>query len=181
MGKGDRNNSATRSHSQRDKETQLSHNIPAIFRSQQQATQLSSQDSALTTRSATYSLDRDRDRYNLPAHTPAASQTPLCLGGMQSKALDIKNTLSANIADLRIDIQSVAIRQEGVEAATSRQESAIAQIQQVSDTHSLQLRKLHRHLEDLDNKGRRHNIKVRGLTEAVEPGYVHQCVQSLIQ
>lgn len=77
---------------------------------------------------------------------------------LQNIASDIKNTLSAAIGDLRLDIQAVAVRLQRVEDTTSRQENAIAQVQQVSDHHSFQLREMNRHLEDLDKRGHRHNI-----------------------
>lgn len=80
------------------------------------------------------------------------------------------------MADFRFDIQSVATQLQGVEAATSRQET---QIQQVSDSHSFQLREMHRHLEELNNRGRKHNIRLRGLSKSIEPGNLHQCVQSI--
>lgn len=38
---------------------------------------------------------------------------------------------------------------------------------------------MHRHLEDHDNRGRRHNIRIRGLTETVEPSNIQQCIQAI--
>lgn len=39
---------------------------------------------------------------------------------------------------------------------------------QVVDTHTLQLQDLHRHLEDFDNRGKRHILRIHGLPELVE-------------
>lgn len=52
-----------------------------------------------------------------------------------------------------------------LEDTATMHETSIQQLQTSSLTQSVQLRDLHRHLEDLDNQGRRHNLRVSGLTE----------------
>lgn len=46
-----------------------------------------------------------------------------------------------------------------------------------SQTHSAHLIEMNRQLEDLDNRGRRHNIRVRGIPESVEPGNIVSALQ----
>lgn len=179
MGKGDRSSSATRSRSPQDGETQLSGNIPTLFRTLQWDPQPSSQASSHSMRSASCSPDHVNHSQANTASPTASTAQFLCLHDLQNIASDIKSTLSAAIGELRLDIQAVAVRLERVEATTSRQENAIAQVQQVSDHHSFQLREMNRHLEDLDNRAGRHNIRVRDLTETVHPSNLQQCMQSI--
>lgn len=47
------------------------------------------------------------------------------------------------------------------------------------DTHTLQPRDLQRHMEDLDNRGRCHNLRIRGLPESVETEQFFSTVMSL--
>lgn len=56
-----------------------------------------------------------------------------------------------------------------MEKATMLQGYAIKQLHRTSDSHVAQLVEMHRHIEGLDNWGRRHNIRVCGVPESVEP------------
>lgn len=47
-------------------------------------------------------------------------------------------------------------------------------------THTLQLRELQRHMEDLDNRGRRHNLRICGLPKSVEREQLSPTVTSLL-
>lgn len=101
------------------------------------------------------------------AHKPTiqasiCTQPTLCLSDLQAVALDIKATLSAAITDLKADIQGIAASMGSVQQATARHADAIKQLQKSSDMHLSHIIELQRHLEDLDNRGRRYNIRIRG-------------------
>lgn len=83
-------------------------------------------------------------------------------------AADIKDTLSAAIADLRVDIRSLADRVTVTEKALEDHDRVLHRATGKIDDHTLQLRHVNRHLEDLDNRGRRRNLRVRGFPESVE-------------
>lgn len=63
----------------------------------------------------------------------------LCLDDLQAVAADIKNTLSAAISDLRLDIQATATRLEEVEEMTARHDTAIQEVQQATTSRALLL------------------------------------------
>lgn len=101
------------------------------------------------------------------------------MDGLKFIAAYIKETLGAAISELRADIHSLTGRVQEVENITAHQESAIRELYCKSDTHTLQLRDMQRHLEDLDNRGRRHNLQIRGLPETVEGDQLSPTVISL--
>lgn len=98
---------------------------------------------------------------------------------LEKFALDIKSSVTAAIADLKNDFQAVAHRIEAVEQTSKTQAAAIRQVQSVYDSQLSQMFDLHRHVEDLDNRGQRHNIRVRGIPESVDPGAIQQNICSL--
>lgn len=59
------------------------------------------------------------------------------------------------------------MRMDVLVETASRHDTEIQQLQLSSHTHDVLLRELHRHLEDLDNRGRLHILRVRGLPESV--------------
>lgn len=82
-------------------------------------------------------------------------------------AADIRDTLSTAIADL--DIRAINDRVQEVEKTSAQHNTVLCNVTHKLDSHTLQLRDLQRHVEDLYNKGRRHNLRVRGLLESLEP------------
>lgn len=82
--------------------------------------------------------------------------------------LDIKNTLTAAIADLESELKAVASRLEHVESAAMTHGTAIHQVQQTVNAHSQHLLDMHRHMEDLDNRGRRCNLRIKGILQSIE-------------
>lgn len=83
------------------------------------------------------------------------------------------------ITDLKHEIQSIAGRVQEVEHAAAHHRTAIKKIHHTVSTHTLQLRDLQQHLEDQDNRGSRHNLRVRDLLETVEPEQILLTVTGL--
>lgn len=94
-------------------------------------------------------------------------------------ATDIKDTLSAAISELRIDIRALSDRVQAAELMADRQDLQLHKTTRHVDTHTLQLREMQRHLEDLDNRGRRHNLRVRGMPESIEGDQITHATTSL--
>lgn len=112
-------------------------------------------------------------------NNPALNQQP-SLNDLRAVAADIKDTLFAAITDLRHEIQAIAGRVQRIESTTAQHNTAIRKVHHYEvDTHTLQLRDLQRHVEDLDNRGRRHNLRVRGLPESVENDQILPAVSDL--
>lgn len=155
-----------------DPGTQLSKNIPELFRTQRQAALAASQ--AQTPSSPSVTLGSHTERA-IPALDPGWEQLP-SLFDLERFAMDIKSTVTAAITDIKTDIQAVAHRIDNVEQTTQTHAAAIRQVQRTYDTQLSQLFELHRHVEDLDNRGRRHNIRVRGVPESTDPGSLQQTI-----
>lgn len=90
------------------------------------------------------------------------------MADLHSVATDIKTTLTSAIADLCTDLHHLNKRIQVVEETSSHHDAALMALRHTSSTHKARLLEMHRHIEDLVNRGRRHNIRVRGLPEAVE-------------
>lgn len=104
-----------------------------------------------------------------------ATQT-LTLAAMHAIAADIKATLSATIAE---EVRGLTHRLDTVERDGARRGTAIAQLQETSSRFTTHLIHINRHLEDLDNRGRRNNIRVRGLPETILPDKLDGAVRSI--
>lgn len=99
---------------------------------------------------------------------------PHTLAAMMKIAADIKCTFLSAITELKVDILSLSEKLEGVEKAGSRWDRATSY-----QPHLAHLIEMNRQLEDLDNRGRRHNIRVRGIPETVEQSSISSVLQSV--
>lgn len=98
---------------------------------------------------------------------------------LRAIANDIKDTLSAAIAELRVDIHTLSDRVVEVEKTSAKHDIVLRKATRKIDTHTLQLREAQRHIEDLDNRGRRHNLRIRGMTEAIDSEHLTPAVTEL--
>lgn len=153
-----RSSSSTRT--QPDQVTQPTWTIPVIFCSQQADLQTSTQASSHAAAASQISLPSVPDHGGLPNTANYVPQPPsfLSITDLQAVAMDIKSTLTAAISDLKADLRAVVSRLETVESVAMTHRAAIQQVQQVFDTHAQHLIEMHRHIEDLDNRGRRRNL-----------------------
>lgn len=176
MGKSNRSASASRT--PKDPVTQLSRNIPEIFRTLRSGDHEASQTpQASGPTSPSHSSDYQLEDGDTRSHrfSPAVN-----LSDLQKVASDITHnitgTLKAAILDLKMDIQAVAARISDVEQTTQLHTAAIRQVQHTYDAQLSYLYDLHRQVEDLDNRGRRHNVRVRGVPEGMEAGSLPQVI-----
>lgn len=164
---------------QRDTGTQLSRQIPDLFRSQgaDRSTQSTGPPSPASSASdGTPDLDRaDDPTLVLPNLLALVHQMPR-MADLTSIASDIKATFSAAISDLKSHLHQMGERLHVVEETSTRHESVIKRLRRSTVLHHSRLLDLHRHVEDLDNRGRRHNIRVRGLPETVDNAHLEQAL-----
>ncbi|XP_040194428.1 uncharacterized protein LOC120927670 [Rana temporaria] len=90
------------------------------------------------------------------------------LSDLYNVADDIKNTLTAAIAALSLDVRAITARVVDVENTAAQQGAILRHVNRKVDSHTLHLRDLHRQVEDLENRSRRHNLRLRGLPEIVD-------------
>uniref|UniRef100_A0A8C5WM23 L1 transposable element RRM domain-containing protein n=1 Tax=Leptobrachium leishanense TaxID=445787 RepID=A0A8C5WM23_9ANUR len=77
----------------------------------------------------------------------------------------LRQSLAADIQLLRDDIAGLRDRLERVENGHRDQSTLITETSSRVDTHHHLLHTLTRHVEDLENRGRRQNVRIRGLPE----------------
>lgn len=178
MGTSSRGPSQSRSRSPRGTTSNNSHTIPEIFRTQR-TTMASSPPASNTSQSHTEITLTPTDISNTPLPQPLPSHWQPSLQDLQTVAADIKDTLFSAITDLRHELQAITGRIQRVEDDAVRQSSHVKKIQHNVDHHTMQLRDLQRHVEDLDNRGRRHNLRIRGIPESVEQDRISPVVTGL--
>uniref|UniRef100_A0A8C5PCV1 Uncharacterized protein n=1 Tax=Leptobrachium leishanense TaxID=445787 RepID=A0A8C5PCV1_9ANUR len=82
-----------------------------------------------------------------------------------SATTDLRQSLAAEIQMLRGDIGGLQERLEQVENRQEAQSTTVSETAARVETHHNLLITLTRHVEDLENRGRRQNIRIRGLPE----------------
>ncbi|KAM9330713.1 centrosomal protein of 78 kDa-like [Gastrophryne carolinensis] len=92
---------------------------------------------------------------------------------------DIKSSIAEAIADLRADMRSLSHRIDKVEREEAGTSARLTEVKEVVLAHNQHLLSFHRHLEDLDNRNRRCNIRVRGVPEAVAPDQTQEALTSI--
>lgn len=101
------------------------------------------------------------------------SNKPLTYADISGFAADIKSTFSAAITDLKSNLLVLTDKM-----ATGRhRDRALNRPEKVTDSHATQFIEMNRHLEDLDNRGRRNNIRVRGIPEMVDSDQIIPALQ----
>lgn len=113
-----------------------------------------------------------------PAGTQPSPQH-ISILDLRAVATDIKDTLSAAIAELRVDICALNDRVSTTERVLDDHDLVLQRSTRKIDAHTLQLREVNRHLEDLENRSCRHNLHVWGMPEEVEGERMPQAVVSL--
>lgn len=117
--------------------------------------------------SATEEPGRGRNRTN----------KPLTYADMSGFAADIKSTFSAAITDLKSNLLVLTEKMATIEATGKLRDRALHRLESVADSHATHFIEMNRHLEDLDNRGRRCNIRVRGIPETVDPDQIIPALQ----
>lgn len=185
MGTASRNSSASRSRSPRDLTGSQAQNIPEMFRAGRSNMAPSRRGLPHSPQLSTPPSDHNTSPQQPPhphggeAGIELLPPPPINLQDLRSVADDIKETLYAAISELRLDMRELNDRVHAVECSTERQEESLHKITTRIDSHTLQMRDMQRHLEDLDNRGRRHNLRIRGLPESFDGEQVPHSVVAI--
>ncbi|CAH2275705.1 Hypothetical predicted protein, partial [Pelobates cultripes] len=86
-------------------------------------------------------------------------------GDLRSATSELGATIRQDIQALRADLQGLTDRMSHVEAACDTLREAQNTLAEAAETSSEQVRGMALHIEDLDNRGRRNNLRLRGLPE----------------
>ncbi|XP_073482001.1 vomeronasal type-2 receptor 26-like [Aquarana catesbeiana] len=105
------------------------------------------------------------------------SNHPLTYANMSIFAADIKSTFSAAITDLKSNLLVLTEKMASAEAYGKQRETAICKLEKINSSHSNHFIEINRHLEDLDNRGRRSNIWVRVIPETVDKDQIIPALQ----
>lgn len=81
---------------------------------------------------------------------------------------EVHETCRSEINMLQTDLHHLSTRVLSLEDESGDIKLEISQIHSQLASQASTLRDFHRHLEDLDNRGRRNNIRVQGLPEATQ-------------
>lgn len=95
---------------------------------------------------------------------------------LKDLATQIKTALREEVADLKTEIASLHVRTEAIEGRTEQIEQSVESLLNVSHIQNKAIQSLTRRVEDLDNRGRRCNLRIRGLPETVETSTLKQTV-----
>lgn len=152
----------------KDTGTQLGNNFPEIFRTQRtsesRGTQANMASSSATDDESQRSQSRD-------TFTGAGSPQHSCLtkADLSRMTEDIKASIAAAVDDIREDLRTLTGKVTELKEKEVKTTGAIRQLDKVAWAHNRHLLEMSRHMEDLDNRGRRQNIRVRGVPESIEP------------
>lgn len=173
MGTASRTSSASRSRSPRRTGDQSSRGVPELSRPQR--SNMAANTSAASQAQSGITLTPSMTP---PEAMPGTSQHPT-LQDLRAVANDIKDTFTAAMTDLRQELQAMAGRMQDVEQKTNVHNSVLRKVTATVSTHTMQLRDIQRHVEDLENRGRRHNLRVRGLPESVDNTQLNATVSAI--
>ncbi|CAH2274857.1 Hypothetical predicted protein [Pelobates cultripes] len=93
----------------------------------------------------------------------------------------IQDALRAEMAGIRAQVSTHANRIESLEATTEAQNARLAASDTAIARQGDLLLHMRRHLEDLDNRGRRCNIRIRGIPEAERGENLEELLTSLFK
>lgn len=100
---------------------------------------------------------------------PLHADSPLTLADITEIAADIKKLVTSAITDLKTEIKNMSEQLTSQERASKKRDKAINRLELISEKHSNHRISINRHLEDVDNRGRKNNVRVRGMPENITP------------
>lgn len=76
-------------------------------------------------------------------------------------------------------MQTIVLRVEEVEITQAHHDVSLCHVQQITESHKVHLREINRHMKDLDNRGRRDNLRVSGVPESIDPSHLSLTVSNM--
>lgn len=104
-----------------------------------------------------------------PGLITMASPLAITASDLWAMSAEIKQTVTGAIAELRADLQSMNAKITTMETTVQQQDQLLQRVHKKSQIHDYYLLEMHYHFEDLDNRGRRSNLRIRGIPESVGP------------
>lgn len=98
---------------------------------------------------------------------------------MTDIAADIKRSFTSAITDIKTELLRLSEQMAVSERAGRRRDRALSRLDDITTAHNQHLIDMNRHLEDLDNRGRRHNIRVRRIPESVSSDQIKPALTSI--
>lgn len=92
---------------------------------------------------------------------------------------DIKTILTLAMSDVRNKVCSITSHVDGIEASSHKQNRDLHRLQTITSSHASVLLSVKRHLQDLDNRGRRQNLRLRCLPESVDTANLEHAVTEI--
>lgn len=92
---------------------------------------------------------------------------------------EVRDTCRSEISMLRTDLHQLSTKVASLEEETCNTKIELSQIHDRLTSQTSTLRDFQCHLEDLDNRGRQNNIRVRGLPEATQDEDLHVTLQAI--
>lgn len=128
--------------------------------------------------------DKEDDEISLPASEDSVAgndnkDLPLTHTTMTDIAADIKRSFSVAITDIKTELLRLTEQMAVSERAGKRRDRALTGLDDITSTHSQHLIEMNRQIEDLDNRGRRHNIRVRGIPESVTTDHIRPALSTI--
>lgn len=99
--------------------------------------------------------------------------------GFRMLIQEVRDTCRSEIGMLRTDLQHLSTKVTPLEEDACDTKQELSQIHARLASQASILRDFQRHLEDLDNRGRRNNIRVRGLPEATQEEDLPSTLQAI--
>lgn len=98
---------------------------------------------------------------------------------LQAMALTIREAQKAELADIKNTLQEIGGKLGEMEGQMTANTQAIKRNTERLNAHHKTIYLLKRQMEDLDNRGRRNNIRIRGLPEAIKPTEIEGALQKI--
>lgn len=98
---------------------------------------------------------------------------------MKDMFKELTNTLKSDLAEIKSDVKQIYARVHTLEESN---EQISQHASRLEDTVKLQQRELYElklHVDDLENRSRRNNLRIRGLTEQIEDKNIHTVIQQI--
>lgn len=94
-------------------------------------------------------------------------------------AANIKRALTEAITNLSTEVRAMNTRLSSVESTVQCHDTTFVHVKKATRAYDKCLLEMHYYLEDLDNRGRRRNLRIRGITEDVDAAHLKHIVMGI--
>uniref|UniRef100_A0A803K8U8 Uncharacterized protein n=1 Tax=Xenopus tropicalis TaxID=8364 RepID=A0A803K8U8_XENTR len=98
---------------------------------------------------------------------------------LRAMARTLRESQKADMADIKMELHTIGEAQSRLESRLESIEKSHNKMTHRVNDHHKYIYLLRKHMEDLDNRGRRNNLRIRGIPESVTNAELQQTVSSL--